>query len=75
MGYRRPQRIILVITGLAKIKSVLEMNDIRRGRVTCYMGEIQPLRSVGEGKEEKNDQIARCRIVRGRGNPEESWPQ
>jgi hypothetical protein len=26
------------------------MNNIQRGRVTCYMVDIQPLRSFGEGQ-------------------------
>jgi hypothetical protein len=35
---------------LARIKSALEMNNIQRGRVTCYMEDIQLLRSFGEGQ-------------------------
>jgi hypothetical protein len=38
----------LMPLSLAKIKSALEMNNIRGGRVTCYMDEIQLLRSFGE---------------------------
>ena len=34
---------------LARIKSAFEMNNIQRGRVTCYMEDIQLLRSFGEG--------------------------
>jgi hypothetical protein len=26
------------------------MNDIRGGRVTCYLDDIRPLRSFGEGQ-------------------------
>ena len=27
------------------------MNDIRGGRVTCYLDDIRPLRSFGEGQD------------------------
>jgi hypothetical protein len=35
---------------LARIKSAFEMNNIKRGRVTCYIDDIQLLRSFGEGQ-------------------------
>jgi hypothetical protein len=35
---------------LAKIGSAFEINNIRRGRVTCHMSEIQPSQSFGEGQ-------------------------
>jgi len=35
---------MIICVWLAKIKSAFEMNDIRRGRVTCYMGPAGAVR-------------------------------
>ena len=35
---------------LAKIKSAFEINDIQRGRVICYMDDIQLFWSFDEGQ-------------------------
>jgi hypothetical protein len=35
---------------LAKTKSAFEINNIRKGCVTCYMDDIQTSRRFGEGQ-------------------------
>jgi hypothetical protein len=47
---------------LAKIGSGFEINNIQRGRVTCYIYEVQPLRSFGEAPEFSID-LSSARVV------------
>jgi hypothetical protein len=43
---------------LARIVSAFVMNKIQRGRVTCYMDEIQLLRSFGERQRQVDEWIS-----------------
>jgi len=36
---------------LAEIESAFEINNVQRDRAACYMYEIQPSRSFGDGQE------------------------
>jgi hypothetical protein len=38
------------LVGSAKIESAFEMSSMQRGRLPCYMDEIQLLRRLGEGR-------------------------
>ena len=68
LGRGRRSLAVWSTCGSAEIKSAFEMNDIRRGCVTCCMDGIRAIAGV-LGKKEKDDQIAHRRIVAGRGIP------